>query len=1461
MKTLLRLFLVAFALVAAVSCAHYDDTEILNEIAGIKERLDKLETQVNNNISGLWEIVNALNNKVTVESVTETDDAWIIAFSGGKTVTVSKDGAGQSPVVGVKQDTDGVYYWTLDGDWLLDGKGGKIPVSGKDGEDGATPKFKIEGDYWYLSTDGGKTWSKLCVASTDPGDGMIKNVTFDDSFVCFTLADGTVLRLGRGSGGALAITAVPDYADGSVQAVKDIFTIRFDVYPESAADELAALGTDIFKLKVVYTYPTKAGAGQSTTLPIVSKEGLNGVLIVTVDGSGLADEFINGTLGANASLSVVYMENGMTSGYFPLKFFDSLNGHEYVDLGLPSGTKWASMNVGADNPEDPGDFYAWGEVEPYYEPGHALDDPCTAWKPGKEAGYEWHSYRWCEGADMTLTKYNDDPSVGKVDHKIILDPEDDAATAKWGGYWRMPTRTELLELKNSCTWTKTTRKGVEGYLATPKNGGQALFFPYSGFRNDTRLGKNSFYVWSSTRRLSKSSLVWPEQEQGICFLRSKEGEFGVGSGVRDMGYTIRPVYGKYLPVQAIEVTPSTIQLKAGEKTTLTATIVPSNATEPTILWESTDESIATVDENGNVTAIADGITYIVAWSSNGLSSSCAVTVGAGPVIVEPDYVDLGLSVKWATFNLGANKQEGLGDYYAWGETEPYYEPGTAMSPIWKKGKEAGYAWPSYKWSDATGSTFYKYNSNSIYGSKYGKVDYKFNLEPEDDAAAGNLGGDWRMPTFSELRELQDNCSFEHSQKNGVDGILLTSKVPGYTDKSIFLPCAGNYFEKSLTGINKWADIWSSYISEQCVCAQGITSSNSQSVNFSLFDASRRSGKTIRPVHGKFIPVETFSLNTTEIVLKVGDYFVPDHVISPSNASEKSLMYFPDDEKVVRYATDRIYANGEGSTYVTAVASNGMSAKFKVTVKAGEPMEPEYVDLGLSVKWATFNLGARKPEDFGDYFAWGETEPYYEPGTKMNLVWKKGKEAGYDWLSYKWYDQDSHEITKYNIDRDSGPVDHKFILDPEDDAATANWGENWRTPTPSEFDELMENCYWDWTDNYENTGVEGHIIYSLVPGYEGNSIFLPAAGYATEDFLNASIASYWMSHATWAYEGGKRDNRYSYLFAIQIHDAAFMAGERYFGLTVRPVYGKLVPVTSFSLSPANMELAVGESIKITKTILPDNATEKMVFMESSNTSVVEVDLAAGTVLGAAEGSATIIGYASNGLSATCTITVKGTAEQQPKYVDLGLGVKWATFNVGATKPEEPGDYFAWGETTPYYESGYAISDYPVWLPGKEAGYDWPSYKWCDGAWDKLNKYCTDSYYGKVDNSTVLEPKDDAARANWGMPWRMPTKADMEELLNPANCEWEWTSEGGMPGYRVTSKIPGYTTQSIFLPAAGRRIELAREAFGETGFYLTSTLSATSTRTDIKELFEACMDDPYSWADEDRCYGFSVRPVCE
>ena len=191
----------------------------------------------------------------------------------------------------------------------------------------------------------------------------------------------------------------------------------------------------------------------------------------------------------------------------------------------------------------------------------------------------------------------------------------------------------------------------------------------------------------------------------------------------------------------------------------------------------------------------------------------------------------------------------------------------------------------------------------------------------------------------------------------------------------------------------------------------------------------------------------------------------------------------------------------------------------------------------------------------------------------------------------------------------------------------------------------------------------------------------------------------------------------------------------------------------------------------------------------------------------------------------------------EYVDLGLSVKWATCNVGATKPEEYGYYFAWGETTP------------------KSTYNWSTYKYCNGDLYSMTKYCEDSYFGTVDNKTTLELSDDAARVNWGGSWRMPTRAEYKELLDTSNCSWTWTTQNGVNGRKVTSKKNG---NSIFLPAAGYRSYDDLYDAGGYGYYWSSSLYTYVN-------YDACgvyfHSDYVDWNDYGRCYGRSVRAVCE
>lgn len=215
-----------------------------------------------------------------------------------------------------------------------------------------------------------------------------------------------------------------------------------------------------------------------------------------------------------------------------------------VDMGTKTadGYKlyWATCNIGASNPEDYGDYYAWGEIEPYY----SSQNPLT-WKKGKKNGYHWDSYKWANGAADKLTKYcpssktNYWDGEGAPDGKTVLDPEDDVAHVVLGGNWRMPTDEEWTELSTTCTWTWTSNfngTGVKGRIVTASNG-NSIFLPYTGQRDDTVLRYEGSYgmYWSSSSYSSRPDIAW-------CFsLSNINGDYTVGRHYRCKGHAVRPI--------------------------------------------------------------------------------------------------------------------------------------------------------------------------------------------------------------------------------------------------------------------------------------------------------------------------------------------------------------------------------------------------------------------------------------------------------------------------------------------------------------------------------------------------------------------------------------------------------------------------------------------------------------------------------------------------------------------------------------------------------------------------------------------------------------------------------------------------------------------------------------------------------------------------------------------------------
>ena len=601
-------------------------------------------------------------------------------------------------------------------------------------------------------------------------------------------------------------------------------------------------------------------------------------------------------------------------------------------------------------------------------------------------------------------------------------------------------------------------------------------------------------------------------------------------------------------------------------------------------------------------------------------------------------------------------------------------------------------------------------------------------------------------------------------------------------------------------------------------------------------------------------------------------------LSVTQGNSVTVVATPNDgyEFIGWFLMDKTTSISIEPTY-TFVVSNNISLIAKFELKSIDGYK--YVDLGLpsGLKWAACNVGATVPEGYGSYFAWGETE----------------EKEDYSWETYKWCNGSEETITKYL----AGETEERAVLELEDDVAHVKWGGGWRMPTISEQEELVKNCSWEWITLNDVNGYK-------VTGPNGNSIFLPTSASITGTEVNGK--GEWGDY--WANSIRYRISPYSINFNSNMFWNA--ASPRFRGHAVRPVHGeyivnkvsvncdgggrvKINGVVTTSIVVAHSseididvvpgedcnfigwfngesetpvstknrhEIIVNEDVSLTakfekKTVevrvwVKDDFGGKAI-ISNNNEDWIRIKIGETVTLRAVPDDGFVFGcwttssgkFISN--EATYTFVVeknthilakyfKKTFKDGYEYVDLGLssGLKWAAYNVGATKPEEYGGYYACGETE------------------EKSNYDWITYKWCNGSGDTMGKYCTNSSYGTVDNKTTLDPEDDVAHVKWGGDWRMPTRAEQDELRN--ECTWEWITQNGVNGYRVT----GPNGNSIFLPAAGFRAGTDIYYRGDYGYYWSSSLNSYYSNNACYLYFYG---NNFIWGYDYRCDGRSVRPV--
>lgn len=508
-------------------------------------------------------------------------------------------------------------------------------------------------------------------------------------------------------------------------------------------------------------------------------------------------------------------------------------GHEYVDLGL--SVKWATCNVSAITPVYNGDRFGWGETT-------------KAKTLFTEKLYKW--YQPSGSNDISeMTKYVSGKKGDGIDNRTVLELIDDAANVHWGGNWRIPTKEELEELINNCTWTWTTQKAVydtrdgqkvftnNGYKVTSNINGNSIFLPAAGINSEGKTYGNKEYVaiWANSKPIEYGIYDSEENSYAYCLITNEDSIRITGIN-RYYGIAVRPVLADNFTCtisfnsNGADGNMSSITAQCGELVQLPSM---SYKCKGFVGWNTKEDGSGIMYKDGAKLTVTSDTELFAQW----VRLSCEELSDANG----HEYVDLGLSVKWATCNIGASSPEEFGEYFAWGESQP---------------KDV-YSWENYKWCNGNRFEITKY-----YGLKHNDWqneyplsvrDGKLVLDFEDDAARVQWGGTWSIPTNSEINELTDpnNCVWIKSHRNGVVGYEVVSKING---NSIFLPFAGyksdNIIEEVYSGFY-WTNSIDEYSSPDYVRVLNITKDNITHAGvgewFKSISYWRSLGMLIRPV--------------------------------------------------------------------------------------------------------------------------------------------------------------------------------------------------------------------------------------------------------------------------------------------------------------------------------------------------------------------------------------------------------------------------------------------------------------------------------------------------------------------------------------------------------------------------------------------------------------------------------------
>ena len=698
--------------------------------------------------------------------------------------------------------------------------------------------------------------------------------------------------------------------------------------------------------------------------------------------------------------------------------------------------------------------------------------------------------------------------------------------------------------------------------------------------------------WSS----SDESVVMVSSNGKVMALSMGKAIITAKSGDKSDFITIT-VEAKVIPVTGVSLDKTQITIKVGESETLTPTITPEDATNKNVSWTSSNDNVATF-EDGKVVGLKPGsVTITVTTEDGAKTAECPVTVKSNLAPSETIGVEH-ISAVSAILSGKANLESTTASDLKVGFQ---YSTSAGILPSNSITLEASDADVNYNYtSSITGlepdtkyyfRSFVRQNGQDTYGEtkEFTTKDVASLLETRDasgveatkatlnakldladvkykDLAYGFLWGtsESALDTDVKCTEIKDNAisaaltglshktQYCYKAYATLDSQTFYGEVKTFTtdvvpvesvslDKTEYtFNTIGNTLTLVATVLPADAtDKSVSWTSDKeavaTVDANGrVTAKGNGKATITV--TSKDQGKTASCEVTVAQWVTSISLGTTSLSLAIGaEATLSVTSVLPDNANDKTYSWSSSDSSIASVDNSgKVTARANGNATIKATANDGSGVFASCSVEIDRIYVPQAVDMGTvvngkNIKWASFNIGASSPEEYGLYYAWGETEP------KSNYIWD----------TYKWCNVLYNTLTKYNTNSSYGNVDNKTVLESSDDVASVKLGGKWRMPTDAEWTELQTKCTWTWTTNYNGTGVKGRIVTAT----NGNSIFLPAAGYRGNTIpVNAgSYGYYWSSSLDTGNPNYVWYVNFSSGYVLRDHDLY-----RYYGYSVRPV---------------------------------------------------------------------------------------------------------------------------------------------------------------------------------------------------------------------------------------------------------------------------------------------------------------------